>query len=540
MNPFQQIRVMALRIAAVLLSIACCTQTGCQDRVSGQVEAFAITGGKLQRFNAQAPAVRAHPADPGEGEPIRSNDDVVTIQVESAFLHDLPPRLTGSNDVIIFVDVWENAATGYNSPSLTSIVYLGKNQKVPGRFNFRDALAYGPTRYKGHPLRIRFSMMVLQKKQADQGASTIDVIGAFAVTAAPQYGIITSEVAKALQSVLKAQPDIIVFDFEATFLSDQPEGLLAIAGSAQSGGTEQTQWLKYGRFILLESESYDGKTKALKDYEPQKITVDDGWLRFPPTPPKLMGDPVLANYLVVRITPHQLPEDDETLKAAAAANQETFNSLRRSDTEIAAAITGLTSSAQTLGDEILRIKAEKIARAYAGQVQRTVVEEKRSQALADLFNAEWTKVSAALPQARQDSATKVGAAVLARWQAKFSSSNPQPSVDPLAAQTTRDQLRAKLLADPTVTVGPRTFTLTSARIERDASERYANLEVGMTVAAADNNPTVSRAALQNAIAAKANALLVDQVGAAAGTIGIKIVKLDAVSATTLGPTLTNP
>src|SRR5262249_27464195 len=176
----------------------------------------------------------------------------------------------------------------------TSIVYVGPNQKVPGRLNFRDMLAYGPTRFKGHPLRVRFTMMVLQKNAADRNASAIDIISSFAAAAAPQYSAITSEVAKVLHGILKAQPDIKFFDFEATLLSDEPEALAEIipesVPKAQSGepsrtfkpdqaGADRIHWLRYGRYALVETESHSGWSSVVVDVTPGSITVEDGWLR---------------------------------------------------------------------------------------------------------------------------------------------------------------------------------------------------------------------------------------------------------------------
>ena len=134
-------------VAVVGVGLLALGLAGCADHVAGQVELLTFDAkGNLQRYSRADDPTRINTI-PGVNEPIRSNDDVITIQVESAYIQNLPFRLTGSKDVIIFADVWENAAMGFNGPSsLTSIVYVGPNQKVPGRLNFRDMLAYGPTK----------------------------------------------------------------------------------------------------------------------------------------------------------------------------------------------------------------------------------------------------------------------------------------------------------------------------------------------------------------------------------------------------------
>jgi hypothetical protein len=288
--------------------------------------------------------------------------------------------------------------------------------------------------------------------------------------------------------------------------------------------------------VLLESGSNEGP-KALF---PQQITLDDGWLRLPAKGGQTIGDPLTANYLVVRITPHQLPDDDEIARALAAANRDAFNSVQRSDGETAAEVANILSGAQTLSDEIVRIKAEKLARMQAVQAMRIAEPAKRSEALADLFNDEWNKVVSALPDTRQVPAAKAGAVALSRWQAKLDAGNSPLPADPLALQITRDQLRVKLLADAGVPIAQRTFTITSAKIEKDATNRYTVLEVGLAATPTDNNTSVSKAALWAVIAGKANAVMIEQTGALPGTTAITTVKLDEPSAAALAPALTTP
>src|SRR5690242_15975346 len=150
-----------LLLLPVLALLAC---TGCNSRSAGQVEILSVSSdGRLANYSATPAPPATRTAIPQDGDPVRSNDDIVTFQIESAYLQSVPSTLTGSHDIVIFADVWENAAMGYMSPaSLTTIVYVGPNELIPSRLNFRDAIAYGPTRFKGHPLRVRFTVMVLQ------------------------------------------------------------------------------------------------------------------------------------------------------------------------------------------------------------------------------------------------------------------------------------------------------------------------------------------------------------------------------------------
>jgi hypothetical protein len=411
MKPWEFAAVASNTLIVMLICLICAVaMCGCASRMAGQVEAFAVGNeGRLIPLDEGGLPKRSNPVDPDYGDSIRSNDDVITMQVESAYLQELPPRITGSRDVIIFADVWENAAAGYTSESsLTSIIYLGKNQIVPGRLNFRDALAYGPTKFKGHPLRVRFTIMILQKERSNQQASAVDIIGAFAGAAAPEAALITSAVSKVLQGILKAQPDIVMFDFELTLLSDRPEALAPIIKAQSYKPGESTYWLQYGRLALVETRSRNDQRNVLGDGSYGRVQITGGRLLDG-------GQPVPTNYMVVRITPHQLPEDNELLAAASAANAKMMASLRRSDEDIQAALADVKAQADIVANEALRTQAEKLARQLAVQPNAT------ADTFAAQFDAKWLAVTnrlASLPD-RQKSATEIGPAVRDRWKAKF-------------------------------------------------------------------------------------------------------------------------
>lgn len=162
-----------------------------------------------------------------DGESIRYPDDIVTIQVHGGFLYSLPWTLTASTDIVLFAEVWENAAVGPGARSLNSIVHIGRAQMPEARMNFEGALAYGPTNFKGHPLKIKFTLMVLQRSRGEQMSNTTEVLQNLvsASGGASAAGILSSEAIGVVRQILRSQPDVEAFDFEATLISDEPEML---------------------------------------------------------------------------------------------------------------------------------------------------------------------------------------------------------------------------------------------------------------------------------------------------------------------------
>jgi len=513
----RRIAVLTAAIGLIALGAA-----GCADRIVGQVELLTFDkDGRLFRYSHAEPPRAERAMIPGFGDPVRSNDDVVTIIVESAYIQNLPFRLTGSKDVIIFADVWENAAAGFSSPStLTSIVYVGPNQKVPGRLNLRDMLAYGPTRFKGHPLRVRFTMMVLQKAAAGRQSSAIDVISSLAATAAPQYSAISSEIAKLLQGILRAQPDIKFFDFDTTFYSDQPEGLadvipgervgLEAQGGTPSGtlkpspGIDGMHWLRYGRYALVETESYD-RTTTTVDLQPSDVRSDDARLWTP-------GAPLATSYIVFRVLPGQRSESNEVLRAASDANAKLLESLRRSDAEIAAAVKDIQASAKSLQDQVVRSRAESIA--YATFRDAEARKETDCEAIAKRFDPKWSDESLNIPDA-----DRIGASVRRRWKDKCEVAHP-PGGTAAAPGAARAWLDAegnrtalvRELVGKAVTAEGLTFRVEPGAAVRQsaAGKPFDTVEVSLAVSPAPTRPAVSRSAVEAVIARLANTFVENQ------------------------------
>jgi hypothetical protein len=235
MRPSSIIRPCSL-VAMALLVIGGCTQ-----RQAGSSEVFGIrppdhpAGMTLYRFLDGQPTStlpNRTGTEPGWGDRVRSNDDVVTIVAHSAYINSVPETLTTrldgrtGYDLLLFAEVQENSAAGHDAPALVSIVYTAKDVQVPGVVNFTDAVAYGPTLYKGSPLKMKLTLMLLVRNTANQEGQVVDIIGGIVGQAAPQYAPIASTGVNVIRAILEAQPDVVVFDFETTFYSDDPEDLL--------------------------------------------------------------------------------------------------------------------------------------------------------------------------------------------------------------------------------------------------------------------------------------------------------------------------
>ena len=237
----------ALGLAWVVLASSC----GPTVRRSGQIEMFTIEGesdtGMVRppRRTYSTPTVTREQArigsdarvDPELGDLVRFTTDSVTITVPSVYLDHLPMTLssatTGRYDAMLFAEVWENAAMDRTEPSLNRIVHVALDQPIPGRLNFQDAIAYGPTTFKGHPLRIKFTLVLLQrraKESGDTAAKSLQDFIAMAGAGTPAAAGASTVVAL-IRQVMRSLPDVEAFDFEATLIPYNPPSTLEVSRS---------------------------------------------------------------------------------------------------------------------------------------------------------------------------------------------------------------------------------------------------------------------------------------------------------------------
>lgn len=411
-------------LALALLGLTACSffDGSTTIRQAGQVELFEIDPESMRLRRAMDPESDL----PDErmrvdltqnwGDNIRYMSDVITIQVHSLYLEDLPFTLTGSRDVAVFAEIWENAASAYGSAPLTSIAYLGKNQLVPGRMNFSGAIVYGPAAYKGTPLKIRFTVIVLQRDRGAQQAEFADVINKY-VALVPSYGVIASEIIGVIRDMLRAQPDVIAFDYDAVLLSKNPSrvmGTQQIAASSSYPAAEDEEfkywdrwdkrfgWLRYSMYALVETEprtsEWEATSSRNKLYSDNiHCRLNGGWLENHGSAVNSYNGRINNNYLIFSVTPRQIEMSDEFLRAASDSNAELLSSLRQTDSNVNATLQTVKSQAERLEQKIIRARLESEGNKLATERGQTV------DNFHTRFNAQATDIRSKLPGSWSDS-----------------------------------------------------------------------------------------------------------------------------------------
>jgi hypothetical protein len=358
-----------------------------------------------------------------------------------------------------------------------------------------------------------------------------------------------------VQGVLKAQPDIQFFDFDVTLASDQPQGLVEIippSVKAQgksvatfNGGPftpDRFPFLRYGRYALVETQSWDGMASAVGGAKASDFYVQDAWIRRKGSDwPRgdTNGPPLPAGYIVFDVRPEMLKESDDLLRAASDANGKVLESIRRSDAEIAAAFADIINAANGLQEQLLRQKAEVLAKRIAIKAEAGKADAEKSKAgkaaLQTQFDPQWQAVVTKLPAERRDAAKKVGDEVRDRWIALYdeaAAGDTLPVADPLAdadaqaALVTSQKDEIGSVAVPPTNPSAK-FKVTDATVTRGAgSTKTDTLSVKLAV---DGTPTakVTAAQLTDAIKAAANTAYQNNSGDAAANPIVTVTVLNA-------------
>jgi hypothetical protein len=495
-------------LATSLLLAGCLTDK--VKRAAGQSELFFINPATQMLQRAQdydEPLTKARERTqvaPQFGDRVRFASDTLLIQVESAYIADKPDTLTGSSDILLFAEVWENAGAGDSLNPMTYVICAKKDQLIPGKVNFKGSIAYGPTNFKGHQLKIKFTIMILQRSKGEQQGNVADVVSRYA-GAVPVYGAFLTPAASVIRDVLRAQPDVVAFDFEAVLDSDKPEKLTSPiittrtnapgGGQLASEGTETVAkpageavpwdrlsdsfgWLQYGQYAIVETaareqgqaeEGDTSTTTASFRYDrrlesTRNVKQRGGWLiALDKGKPNLPHD-LESTYLIFSIVPSQLAEDSATLEAASAAASRLMESLRQTDANVAAALATIDKTAKDLKYSVVESQASKLAEriAKSGDLTYDSFKARFAREFADL-----QKQFGTLPEDLTAADKKnIEGKINARFEGIYTSLGKGPSKDPAPTSVAAE----KFTADAT------RFDQDVARLTKDLDKVKADTE----------------------------------------------------------------
>jgi hypothetical protein len=152
--------------------------------------------------------------------------EIITLVLNTAFIKCL--KDVGSPHVLLYAKIFDDG-TDNPDAAVTKVLYDERNSPQGVNLGLADRVLYGPTPFKGFPLRIKLFIVELDKEQKELASKIIDAVGTTAATAKPEAAP-AIEVAVRIAKFLNAMNED---DFELRFdLTLYPVGAI---GKASTG-----------------------------------------------------------------------------------------------------------------------------------------------------------------------------------------------------------------------------------------------------------------------------------------------------------------
>ncbi|MCC2643567.1 MAG: hypothetical protein K0S45_3980 [Nitrospira sp.] len=109
--------------------------------------------------------------------------EIIALVLNTAFIKYL--KETSSPHVLMYVQIFDDG-TDNPETAITKVLYNERNSPAGVNLGLADRVLYGPTPFKGFPLRIKLFIVELDKEQKALASKIIDTVGTTAATTKPQ------------------------------------------------------------------------------------------------------------------------------------------------------------------------------------------------------------------------------------------------------------------------------------------------------------------------------------------------------------------
>jgi len=136
--------------------------------------------------------------------------EIITLVLSNAFIKYL--KEVGSPHVLVYAQVFDDG-TDNPDTAITKVLYNERNSPEGVNLGLADRVLYGPTPFKGLPLRVRLFIVELDKENKELASKIIDAVGTTTAAAKPEAAP-AIEVAVRIAKFLNAMNED---DFELRF-----------------------------------------------------------------------------------------------------------------------------------------------------------------------------------------------------------------------------------------------------------------------------------------------------------------------------------
>ncbi|UCE52430.1 MAG: hypothetical protein JSV31_24740 [Desulfobacterales bacterium] len=172
------IKIFSISIFVFCLTMGCITHK--QQLITGEPEFYSIkpdTGAIYDRDVIPKWENTSSGIIPHKGE-------IITLVVNNVFIRYLKETF-GNPHVLVYAEVYDD---GKDDPStaVSKLIFNQINQPPGVNLGIADRIIYGPTAFKGFPIRIRFFIVELDKEQKKMASNILDAAANIASAAKPE------------------------------------------------------------------------------------------------------------------------------------------------------------------------------------------------------------------------------------------------------------------------------------------------------------------------------------------------------------------
>lgn len=126
-------------------------------------------------------------------------DEIIAVIIDNVFMRYLKETIT-SPHVLIWTETYDDGSDNPQN-AYTRILFNGPNQPEGVHLGLADRIVYGPTLFKGHPIRIKFFIVELDKKNKELASRIVEAVGQAASAARPEAAPAISVATKFAQTI---------------------------------------------------------------------------------------------------------------------------------------------------------------------------------------------------------------------------------------------------------------------------------------------------------------------------------------------------
>jgi hypothetical protein len=249
-----------LRKAPLILFIAVFAFAGCKTQqalLTGETLLYTINNQTGEIFDRDVVTSGGH-VHKGE---------TIAIIINNIYVKALAERW--NPHVLVFAEIYDSGSEDPSS-AIRKVIHNGDNTPADITLGASDRILYGPTPFKGFPIRVKFFIVELDKEEKQEASKLINAAGTIAQAAQPQYAAAVGVAVQLAEQINALDQDDFELRFDMTLFPTVPVHRYDIAATNLSALSRPEPVQRQGKDIYLATPLRTGTYLMIKRELPQR------------------------------------------------------------------------------------------------------------------------------------------------------------------------------------------------------------------------------------------------------------------------------